>query len=89
MEMARITGYVEGNILDKPEEFFTLEKLRAAAHVDRRITLREIIEKIFGMIPYFKPKTSFLMKSLINLTAVICQGRILFIRKNGFQGIHP
>ena len=55
-----LLGYVEGNILDKPEEFFTLEKLRAAAHVDRRITLREIIEKIFGMIPYFKTKNELL-----------------------------
>ncbi len=52
--------YLEKNILDKPEEYFTLEKLRSAVQVDRRISMREIIEKIFGMIPYFKTKNELL-----------------------------
>ncbi len=55
-----LLDYIEQNILDKPEEFFTLEKLRAAIQVDRRVSLREIIEKIFGMIPYFKSKNELL-----------------------------
>ena len=42
--------------MNKPEEFFTIDKLRRAAGVDRRISLREIIEKAFGFIPYFKSK---------------------------------
>lgn len=41
---------------DKPEEYSTLDKLRKAATVDRRLTLREILEKIFGLIPRFKSK---------------------------------
>ncbi len=52
--------YLEKHILDKPEEYFTLEKLRSSIHIDRRVSMREIIEKIFGMIPYFKTKNELL-----------------------------
>ncbi|MEJ5285408.1 MAG: DEAD/DEAH box helicase family protein [Brevinematia bacterium] len=52
--------YLEKHILDKPEEFFTLEKLRKSIHIDRRVSMREIIEKIFGMIPYFKTRNELL-----------------------------
>jgi type I restriction enzyme R subunit len=34
--------------------------LRKAASVDRRLTLREILEKIFGLIPRFKSKDELL-----------------------------
>jgi type I restriction enzyme, R subunit len=52
--------YIRDEIFDKPEEYFNLEKLRKAIQVDRRITLREIIEKIFNLIPYFKSKDEML-----------------------------
>jgi type I restriction enzyme, R subunit len=52
--------YVAANLLNKPAEFFTLDKLRRAAGVDRRLTLREILEKIFGLIPGFKSKDELL-----------------------------
>jgi type I restriction enzyme R subunit len=55
-----LLNYIEKNILDRPEDYFTLEKLRSAAQVDRRVSLREIVEKIFGMIPYFKSKNELL-----------------------------
>ncbi|HQF12028.1 MAG TPA: DEAD/DEAH box helicase family protein, partial [Paludibacteraceae bacterium] len=55
-----LMDYLEKHILDKPEEYFTLEKLRASIQIDRRITMREIIEKIFGMIPYFKTRDELL-----------------------------
>jgi type I restriction enzyme R subunit len=51
-----VLDYIQKNILNKPEEFYTLEKLRRAANVDRRLTLREIIEKVFGLIAGFKSK---------------------------------
>ena len=44
------------HLFDKPDEFFTLDKLRRAAGLDRRLTVREIIEKAFGHIPRFKLK---------------------------------
>ncbi|MBI3430116.1 MAG: DEAD/DEAH box helicase family protein [Actinobacteria bacterium] len=52
--------YVHTRLFDKPEEFFNLEKLRRAAGIDRRITIREILEKIFGFIPGFKAKDELL-----------------------------
>ncbi|ADR19314.1 DEAD/DEAH box helicase family protein [Calditerrivibrio nitroreducens] len=55
-----LIDYIEKNVFNKPEEYFTLEKLRQSIHIDRRITLREIIEKIFGVIPYFKTKDELL-----------------------------
>ena len=56
----RIIEYVSTHILDKPEEFFTLEKLRRAAGIDRRLSLREIIEKAYGFIQQFKSKDDLL-----------------------------
>ncbi|MHB1291852.1 MAG: DEAD/DEAH box helicase family protein [Sulfuricella sp.] len=52
--------YINTQLFDKPAEFYTLDKLRRAAGVDRRLTLREILEKIFGLIPYFKAKDELL-----------------------------
>ncbi|MFA6598367.1 MAG: DEAD/DEAH box helicase family protein [Ignavibacteriaceae bacterium] len=56
----KVIEYMNENILNKPEEFYTIEKLRRAAGVDRRISMREILEKIYGMIPYFKTKDKML-----------------------------
>ena len=47
-------------VFDKPEDFFNLDKLRKAANVDRRLSIREVIEKILGKIPYFKSKDELL-----------------------------
>lgn len=55
-----LLDYLEQHILDKPEEYFTLEKLRASIQIDRRVSMREIIEKIFGIIPYFKTRNELL-----------------------------
>lgn len=48
--------YVTAELFDKPSEFFNLDKLRRAAGVDRRLGLREILEKAFGFISGFKSK---------------------------------
>jgi len=56
----RAIDYITTQLFDKPAEFYTLDKLRRAAGVDRRLTLREILEKIFGLIPYFKAKDELL-----------------------------
>jgi type I restriction enzyme R subunit len=50
------TRRVIEHLFDKPDEFFSLDKLRRAAGLDRRLTVREIIEKAFGHIPRFKSK---------------------------------
>jgi type I restriction enzyme R subunit len=56
----RVIDYVNREVFNKPEEFYNLDKLRKAAAVDRRVTLREILEKIFGLIPRFKSKDELL-----------------------------
>lgn len=53
--------YIEGTYLHKPAEFYTWDKLRRATGVDRRVTVREMLDKIFGAIPSFKSK-----KELVN-----------------------
>lgn len=52
--------YIKNEIFDKPEDYFNLEKLRKAIKADRRISLREFIEKIFGNITKFKTKDELL-----------------------------
>lgn len=56
----RIIDYITNHIFDKPEEYFTLDKLRKATGVDRRLSLREIIEKAYGIIETFKSKDDLL-----------------------------
>ena len=53
--------YIEDTYLHKPAEFYTWDKLRRATGVDRRVTVREMLDKIFGAIPSFKCK-----KELVN-----------------------
>jgi type I restriction enzyme R subunit len=55
-----IEQYILQHIFNKPKDYFNISHLRDAAKVDRRLSLREIIEKIFGYIPYFKNKNELL-----------------------------
>ena len=52
--------YIASELFDKPNEYFNLDKLRRAAGVDRRLGLREILEKAFGFITGFKSKDELL-----------------------------
>jgi len=54
--IASAEAYVREHIFDKPEEYFNLEKLRKSVQVDRRLTLRELLERAFDLIPHFKSK---------------------------------
>ena len=56
----QVIDYVNRKVFDKPEEYYTLDKLRKAAAVDRRLTLREILERVFDLIPRFKSKDELL-----------------------------
>lgn len=59
-QWSKVIDYVNSKILNKPNEFFTLDKLRKAAGVDRRIGMQEIIEKAFSVIDRFKSKDELL-----------------------------
>ncbi len=65
----RVIDYVNREVLNKPEEYYTLDKLRKAAAVDRRLTLREILEKVFGLIPRFKSKDELLEEEFAKFVA--------------------
>jgi len=65
----RVIDYVNREVFNKPEEYYNLDKLRKAAAVDRRITLREILEKVFGLIPRFKSKDELLEEEFTKFVA--------------------
>ena len=47
-------------LFNKPEEFYNLERLRKAVSVDRRVTIREFVERALGLIPRFKSRDDLL-----------------------------
>ncbi len=59
-DFAAAESYIIEHLFNKPEDYFNLDKLRRAAAVDRRLTLREILEKAFGFIPGFKSREELL-----------------------------
>lgn len=59
-DFVAIEDYIVGNIFDKPNDYYSLDKLRKTLKMDRRLGLREIIEKIFDFIPYLKNKNELL-----------------------------
>jgi len=65
----RVIDYVNAEVLDKPNEFYSLDKLRKAADVDRRLSMREILQKIFGIIPRFKSKDELLEEEFAKFVA--------------------
>ena len=65
----RVIDYINREVFDKPEEYYTLAKLRKAAAVDRRLTLREILEKVFDVIPRFKSKDELLEEEFAKFVA--------------------
>ena len=42
--------YLKDKVLDKPQEFFTIEKLRKSLGLDRRLTVRELLLLVFEHI---------------------------------------
>ncbi len=69
-DLETIEEYVKDNIFDKPEDFFSLEKLRKSVKADRRISLREFIEKVFGGISNFKSKDELLEDEFEKFVAI-------------------
>lgn len=58
--------YVKRELFNKPEEYINLDKLRRAVKLDRRLTLREVLEKIFGSLEKFKTKDELLKDEISN-----------------------
>ncbi|HLG15663.1 MAG TPA: DEAD/DEAH box helicase family protein [Blastocatellia bacterium] len=62
--------HIRTTLFNKPEEFYTLDKLRKALHLDRRLTLREVIEKVFGGLDHFKNKDELLEEELAKFISI-------------------
>jgi type I restriction enzyme R subunit len=69
-DIRAVEEYVRNNILNKPKEFFSLDKLRKSVQLDRRLSLREIIEKVFGGIERFKTKDELLEEELAKFVSI-------------------
>ena len=65
----RAVDYVNRHLFDKPGEHYNLQNLRKAAAIDRRLTLREILEKIFDIIPDFKSRDQLLEEEFAKFLA--------------------
>ncbi len=61
---------VARDLFNKPEDFFNLDKLRKAVSLDRRITLREVLAKVFGEIDRFKTKDELLEDELAKFVSI-------------------
>ena len=59
-DLEAVIKHIEENIFNKPEEYYSLEKLRKSLNIDRRVSLREIVEVVFGVKPYFKTREELL-----------------------------
>jgi type I restriction enzyme R subunit len=68
-EWDRVVDYVNKQVFNRPDEYYSLEKLRRAVAVDRRLGLREILEKVFGLIPRFKSKDELLGEEFAKFVA--------------------
>mgnify|MGYP001005588215 FL=1 len=51
-----VQNYIEEKIMNKPSEYYTWDKIKRSIGTDRRVTVKEILDKIFGSIPSFKSK---------------------------------
>jgi type I restriction enzyme R subunit len=61
---------VARDLFNKPEDFFNLEKLRKAVQLDRRVTLREVLAKVFGDIDRFKTRDEMLEDELAKFVSI-------------------
>ena len=55
-----LEDYLVKEKFDKPNEYFNLDKLRKSLDIDRRITIKELIQLVFGEIPFIKNKNQLL-----------------------------
>ena len=68
--LAAIEERVKTELFGKPLEYYSEEKLSKAARLGRRISLREIILKVFGGITRYKTKDELLEDEFANFVAI-------------------
>lgn len=53
-------NYIRKEKFDKPNDYINLDKIKRSLSIDRRISVREVLEYIFNMIPNIKMKDELL-----------------------------
>ncbi len=76
----QVVSHIQNEIFDKPEEYFNLEKLRKAAKIDRKVSIREMVEKVFGIIPKFKSKDELLEEEFDKFISIYPPGEDVNVR---------
>ncbi len=76
----QVVSHIQNEIFDKPEEYFNLEKLRKAAKIDRKVSIREMVEKVFGIIPKFKSKDELLEEEFDKFISIYPPGEDVNLR---------
>lgn len=75
-----IVSHIQQEIFDKQDNYFNLENLRKAAGIDRKTSIREVVEKIFGIIPKFKSKDELLEEEFDKFISIYPPGEDVNIR---------
>ena len=68
-DWAKVIDYLNNDVLPKGGGIYTLDKLRRATGADRKVTLREILELIFGLIPRLKSRDELLEEEFSKFVA--------------------
>lgn len=56
----QIVHYIKNEVFNKPEDYINLEKLQEWYKVDYKLSIREVVEKVFGIRVNFKEKDELL-----------------------------
>lgn len=59
-DLKGLEDYLVKDIFDKPSDYFNLEKLAKSLGIDRRISIKELIDYTFGVIPFIKSRSELL-----------------------------
>ena len=62
----KLEQYLRTNIFDKPAEFYNIKKLELALGLDRRLSLKELVQYLLGNIPRFKNRQEMIQDEFDN-----------------------
>ena len=85
-DIANAEAYVKEKIFDKPDNYLNLERIRRIFDVDRKISVKEVLEVVFGDKETFEMKDELLENEWRNFVAInkIDQEHYLLV-KNFFK----
>ena len=66
----RAVGMVRERYEDKPELYLTLDKIRRSENLDRRVTWREVLQRVFGLTERFTSRDELLEEEFQKFIAI-------------------